>query len=248
MRCTTCGRPTIRTDPVCLPCRSDTSCAAGDGLLVVPLSNENARAAALRQRFVSKWYGHGGAAVRAECVLALYSSACMQRYAHAKAVIMNGRRWINERELFLHAFPALQCKFWSPTEPSHLCAEEVGCGVCSIVRHGAPLQALSDQCSAVAVVHEPCVPSTQFSPPFENRRRNPKRHVCFVCHVALGNISWTGDTSSIEHGARDSKGAVIDSWLVEGQGDISTLMVVQGRGYVLPVHAIVFSVAQDTLP
>jgi hypothetical protein len=249
MRCTTCGRPTIRTEPVCLPCRSDASRAARDGSLVVVLPNENARAASLRQRFVSKWYGHGGAAVRAEAVLALYSPLCMNHYVETKSTIMNGRRWVNERELFLHTFPALNCTLWSPTEPSRLCEDGVDCNVCHIVRFGPTPQMLSERCAAVAVVHEPNVPVCTTSASTEPlRRKAPKRYVCFVCHVVLGNISWASQPSRIENQARDAKGALIDSWLVEGQGENSTLMVMQGRGYVLPVNAIVFSVAHDTLP
>lgn len=249
MRCTTCGRPTIRTEPVCLPCRSDPVRATIDGPLVVVLPNENARAASLRQRFVSKWYGHGGAAVRAEAVLALYSPLCMGRFVEAKSSIMTGRRWINERELFLHAFPALTCNLWSPTEPSRLCDEGADCSVCHIVRYGPVPQPISDHCSAVAVVHEPNVPTCPLNTtPDAPRRKSPKRYVCFVCHVALGNISWASHTSGIQQGSRDAKGAPIDSWLVEGHGENSTLMVVQGRGYVLPVNAIVFSVAHDIFP
>lgn len=164
---------------------------------------------------------------------------------------MSSRRWCNERELFLHVFPPLTCKFWvSPNVAPQLCNEEVDCTVCNIVRHGPSPQLLGNGCEAIGVVHEPNVPIHHFgNDPMSKRGGTPVRYVCFVCHVALGNISWSREVKGLVEGGRDAKGALIDSWLVEGgDTDNSTLHVVKGRGYVLPVNAIIFAVASNAVP
>lgn len=252
--CDRCGRAAGALNTTkCVLCKNDIV-APHDAVVVAPLPNDHTRAVALRQWFLSKWYGHGGVAVRAEAVLVLYNPSLATGYLRNQQMVASRGSYegqqpiLNERRLFHPDFPALTCKFWAPDQNGAvLCDPLKQCNLCRVVQHGPPSKLGADG-SAVGLVHEPLMPASASSDHMKpldvagGGWKTPKRHVCFVCHATLGNMSWTNDATRIRREACNARGALVDSWLLESSRDEQSVVAVV-QGSALPTYAIVFSIA-----
>lgn len=185
LMCQRCKRYlALRDKTYCGACAQDSANAEAPPkqLYLRWMHSTEQKAVALRQLFLSKWYGRCGASIRVERIMAVFHPTHFTAYTHYQAEVLmrtkgehslapaqhparpdvdgamhvehKYRTYVNERRLFLRSHPQALCGILSMDPPQ--CCDSPGCELCQLLLNGAQCDAsVPSSGPAVYLMYEP---------------------------------------------------------------------------------------------